>query len=44
MRSCLAYRDASRNIDKKALIVDGKLAGLRLTGEIAAGSVVAATP
>jgi assimilatory nitrate reductase catalytic subunit len=35
---CLAYRDARRNIDKKALIVDGKLAGLRLTGEIAAGN------
>ncbi len=34
---CLAYRDARRNIDKKAKIVDGKLAGLRLTGEIAAG-------
>ena len=35
---CLAYRDARRNIDKKALIADGKLAGLRLTGEIAAGN------
>ena len=35
---CLAYRDARRNIDKKAMIVDGKLAGLRLTGEIAAGN------
>lgn len=34
---CLAYRDARRNIDKKALIVEGKLAGLRLTGETAAG-------
>ena len=34
---CLAYRDARRGIDKKALIVDGKLAGLRLTGETAAG-------
>lgn len=34
---CLAYRDVRRNIDKKALIVGGKLAGLRLTGETAAG-------
>ncbi len=36
--ACLAYRDARRNIDKKALIEGGRLAGLRLTGEIAAGS------
>ena len=35
---CLAFRDLRRNVDKKALIVDGKLAGLRLTGEVAAGN------
>ncbi|HUN91761.1 MAG TPA: molybdopterin-dependent oxidoreductase [Burkholderiaceae bacterium] len=36
--ACLRYRDARRNVDKKALIVDGRLAGVRLTGEVAAAA------
>jgi assimilatory nitrate reductase catalytic subunit len=35
---CLRYRDPTRNIDKKALIVDGQLAGVRLSGEVAAAT------
>jgi assimilatory nitrate reductase catalytic subunit len=35
---CLSYRDARRGIGKRALIVEGALAGVRLTGEIAAGN------
>jgi len=34
--ACLLYRDARRGVDKKALIRDGVLAGVRLTGEVAA--------
>jgi assimilatory nitrate reductase catalytic subunit len=35
--ACLHYRDVRRGVDKKALIQDGVLAGVRLTGEVAAG-------
>jgi assimilatory nitrate reductase catalytic subunit len=34
--SCLVYRDARRDITKRALIEDGLLTGIRLTGETAA--------
>ncbi|MDD5295874.1 MAG: molybdopterin-dependent oxidoreductase [Rhodocyclaceae bacterium] len=34
--ACLHYRDAKRGVDKKALIIDGVLSGVRLTGELAA--------
>jgi assimilatory nitrate reductase catalytic subunit len=35
---CLSYADAKRGISKRALIEDGLLTGLRLTGETAAGA------
>ncbi len=34
---CLQFSDARRHIDKKALLQDGKLLGIRFCGEIAAG-------
>ncbi|MCQ9373486.1 molybdopterin-dependent oxidoreductase [Methyloversatilis sp. XJ19-13] len=34
--ACLVYRDARRDITKRALIEDGLLTGIRLTGETAA--------
>ncbi len=36
--ACLAYRDARRDITKRALIEDGLLTGIRLTGETAAAA------
>lgn len=36
--ACLAYRDEKRSITKRALIEDGLLTGLRLSGETAAGA------
>jgi assimilatory nitrate reductase catalytic subunit len=36
--ACLAYRDARRDITKRALIEDGLLTGIRLTGETAAAN------
>lgn len=36
--ACIVYRDARRDITKRALIEDGLLVGMRLTGEIAAAS------
>ncbi len=35
--TCLSYSDARRGVTKKALIADGVLAGVRLTGETLAG-------
>jgi assimilatory nitrate reductase catalytic subunit len=35
---CLVYRDARRDITKRALIEDGLLTGIRLTGETAAAA------
>ncbi|MDP5237926.1 molybdopterin-dependent oxidoreductase [Uliginosibacterium sp. 31-16] len=34
---CMAYADARRGVSKKALVEEGMLTGLRLTGETAAG-------
>jgi assimilatory nitrate reductase catalytic subunit len=34
---CLTYGDPARNVSKRALLVDGRLAGLRLTGDVVAG-------
>ena len=36
--ACLAYRDARRDITKRALIEDGLLTGMRLTGETVAAA------
>ena len=36
--ACIVYRDARRDITKRALIEDGLLTGIRLTGETAAAS------
>ena len=36
--ACIVYRDARRDITKRALIEDGLLTGMRLTGETAAAS------
>ncbi len=34
---CLSFKDGRRHIDKKALLQDGKLLGIRFCGEVAAG-------
>ncbi len=34
--ACLSYRDTRRGISKRALVADGVLVGVRLTGELAA--------
>ncbi|MFX6884109.1 hypothetical protein ABTH28_17905, partial [Acinetobacter baumannii] len=36
--ACLVYRDARRDITKRALIEDGLLTGMRLTGETVAAA------
>ncbi len=35
--NCLSFKDGRRHIDKKALLQDGRLLGIRFCGEIAAG-------